>query len=118
MFIRGLNKRKQTWSSHRGSVVKESDQEPQGCRFDPWTCSVGELWCRWQMWLGSCIAVALVKPAAAAPIRPLAWDPQNPKGAALEKAKKEQQKKKKKERKRERENRLNNHKDSDKCTDE
>ena len=28
-------------SSHRGSVVNESDWEPWGCGFDPWPCSVG-----------------------------------------------------------------------------
>ena len=34
-----------------------------------------ELWCRSQTWLGSCIAVA--------PIRPLSWEPQYAVGVAL-----------------------------------
>ena len=41
-----------------------------------------ELWCRWQMWLGSGVAVA-----ATALIRPLAWKPPYAMGAPLEKAK-------------------------------
>ena len=28
-------------SSRRGSVVNESNQEPQGFGFDPWPCSAG-----------------------------------------------------------------------------
>ena len=36
------------------------------------------------MWLGSHVAVAVVcRPAAAAPIRPLAWEPPYAAGAAL-----------------------------------
>ena len=44
-----------------------------------------ELWCRSQMWLRSCVAVAVVKAAAAAPapIRPLAWELPHATGAAL-----------------------------------
>ena len=35
----------------------------------------GELWCRLQMQLGSCVAVAVVyRPAAVAQIQPLAWE--------------------------------------------
>ena len=29
------------WSSRRGAVVNESNQEPLGCRFHPWPLSVG-----------------------------------------------------------------------------
>ena len=28
-------------NSRHGSVVNESDYEPEGFRFDPWPCSVG-----------------------------------------------------------------------------
>ena len=35
-----------------------------------------DLWCRWQMRLGSGVAVAVVcRLAAAAPIQPLVWEP-------------------------------------------
>ena len=30
-----------TWHSRRGAVVNESDEEPRGCGFHPWPCSVG-----------------------------------------------------------------------------
>ena len=43
---------------------------------------------RWQRWLGSDIAVAVVKAAATAPIRPLAWELPHAAGAALKKEKK------------------------------
>ena len=43
------------------------------------------------MWLGSAVAVAVLwlwhRPAATAPIRPLAWVPPHAAGAALDKAK-------------------------------
>ena len=54
-----------------------------------------ELWCRLQMRLGSCIAVALAWAVAAAPIRPLAWEPPYAAGAAQEMAKRQKQKTKK-----------------------
>ena len=45
-----------------------------------------ELWCRSQMWLRSRVAVAVARrPAATAPIRPLAWEPPHASDAALEK---------------------------------
>ena len=96
-----------SWSSCCGSVVIKSNWEPQGCRFDPWPCSVGwgtsvamscavghrcssdpSLLCLWR------------RPAATAPIRPLAWEPPNTAGAALEKAKRQNKKKKKEKKKR------------------
>ena len=46
-----------------------------------------ELWCRLQMRLESRIAVAVVWAAAAAPIRPLAWEPPYAVGTALKKQK-------------------------------
>ena len=52
-----------------------------------------ELWCRSQTQLGSGIAVAVAQAAATAPIRPLAWEPPNAAGAALEKAKNTKKKK-------------------------
>ena len=62
-----------------------------------WRCR--ERWCRSQMWLGSCIAVAIVyRPAATALIRPLAWELPYAAGAALK-----SKKKRKKERKRKKE---------------
>ena len=47
------------------------------------------------MKLGSHVAVAVA--AAAAPIRPLAWEPPYAEGAVLEKTKKKKKKKKKKD---------------------
>jgi len=44
------------------------------------------------MWLGSRVAVAVARPAAAALIRPLAWEPPYAMGAALEKAKRPKKK--------------------------
>ena len=95
-----LFKSHRIWSSHRGAVVNESDQEPRGCRFNPWPCSVG--------W-GSGIAMSYgvgrrcssdpekllwlwCRPAATAPIRPLAWEPPYAMSAAL-KSKKRKNKK-------------------------
>ena len=40
------------------------------------------------MWLGSCVAVALPRPAATAPMRPRAWEPPYATGVALEKTEK------------------------------
>ena len=68
-------------------------------RFDPWPCSVAEgsgvamscgIGCR----LGSDPALLWLwhRPAAAAPIRPLAWEPPYAAGVALEKAKKKKDK--------------------------
>ena len=45
------------------------------------------------MWLGSHVAVAVVRPAATAPLRPLAWEPPDVVGAALEKTKRQKNKK-------------------------
>ena len=42
-----------------------------------------ELWCRLQMQLTSCIAVAVALSATTAPIRPLAWEPPYGVGEAL-----------------------------------
>ena len=50
-----------------------------------WHCH--ELWCRLQTQLGSLLLWLWCKPAAAAPIRPLAWEPPYAVGAALEKTK-------------------------------
>ena len=52
-----------------------------------------ELWCRLQMQLGSHIAMAVVRAAAVALTRPLAWELPNAKGEAL-KSKKSKKKKK------------------------
>ena len=50
-----------------------------------WHCR--ELWCRSQTRLGSGVAVAVVRPAATAPIRPLARHPPYTAGAALKRQK-------------------------------
>ena len=55
-----------------------------------------ELWCGSKTKLGSRVAVALVRPAATALIRPLAWEPPHDEGVALEKAKRPKKKKVKK----------------------
>ena len=47
-----------------------------------------ELWCGWQMRLRSGIAMAVGRPAAVAPIRPLAWEPLYAAGAAPKRKKK------------------------------
>ena len=47
-----------------------------------------ELWCRSQMWLGSSVAVYRHRPAAVAPIWPLAWEVPYGIGAGLKKKKK------------------------------
>ena len=87
------------WSSRHGSVVNELHRQPWGCGFSPWPRSVGQgsgvalscgvgrrrrsdpmllwLWCR---------------PAAVAPIGPLAWEPPY----ALKRPKKQKQTDKKK----------------------
>jgi len=52
-----------------------------------------ELWCRSQKWPGSCVAVAVCRLAAVAPIRPLVWEPPYAVGMAL-KRKKEKRKRK------------------------
>ena len=49
-----------------------------------------ELWYRSQTWLRSGIAVAIARPAAAALIKLLSWEPLYAKGAALKSKKKEQ----------------------------
>ena len=49
-----------------------------------------ELWCRSQMQLGSSIAVA-VAPAATAPVGPLAWEPPDAVGEALQRQKDKKQ---------------------------
>ena len=36
--------------------------------------ALSELWCRLQTWLGSELAVAVVRLAAVASLRPLAWE--------------------------------------------
>ena len=83
-------------SSHCGSAGYKPDQNPWGCRFNLLPCSVG--------W-GSSIAKSCgigprggsdshllwlwCRPAAAAPIRPLAWDRLYATGAALKRKKKD-----------------------------
>ena len=52
-----------------------------------WHCH--ELWCRSQMQLRSHVAVLWCRLAAAAPIRPLAWEPPYAVGAAREMAKRQ-----------------------------
>ena len=47
-----------------------------------------ELWCRSQTWLKSGIAVLWCRPAAVAPIRPLAWEPPYAVGVTLKRKKK------------------------------
>ena len=82
---------------------KKSNQYPWGSSFNPWPCFVGP---------GSGVAVSCGvgcrhgsdpaflwlwrRPAAATPIRPLAWVPPYAAGTALEKAKRPKKKKKKK----------------------
>ena len=77
-------------------MVNKSDQEPWGCGFSPWPCSVG---------YGSSISVSCGvgcrrgadpkllrlwhRPAATAPIRPLAWELPYAAGAALENTKRQ-----------------------------
>ena len=46
-----------------------------------------ELWCRSQTWLKSGIAVLWCRPAAVAPIRPLAWEPPYAVGVTLKRKK-------------------------------
>ena len=53
-----------------------------------------ELWCRLQMCLGSCVALAVARLAAVTPIRPLVWEPPYAAGVALEKAKRQKTKNK------------------------
>ena len=76
-------------------MVNESEEEPWGCGFDPWPRSVGR---------GSSVAVSCgvgcrcgsyptllwlwCRPAAAGPIRPLAWEPPHAAGRAQENGKK------------------------------
>ena len=76
----------------------ESDQEP--CRFDPWPCSVGEgssialscsVGCR--RGLNLVLLCLWCRPAAVAPIQPLAWELPPAAGAALKKAKKKKKRK-------------------------
>ena len=55
------------------------------------------------MWLGSGIAVAVHRPAAAAAVQPLAWELPYAASAALKIQKKKKKKKKKKKRKRKKE---------------
>ena len=50
--------------------------------------SIRELWCRPQMRLGSDVAMTAVRPAAAALVQPLAWEPPYAVGAALKSKKK------------------------------
>ena len=39
--IQRKNLKKTCWAKEATAVVNESDQEPWGGRFDPWSCSVG-----------------------------------------------------------------------------
>ena len=41
LLSNALNLESPFWSSHRGSVVNKPDEDPQGCRFDPWPHSLG-----------------------------------------------------------------------------
>ena len=52
------------------------------------------------MQLRSCVAVAMARPVATAPIRPLAWEPPHVTGAALKRQKKKKKKKEKKKKER------------------
>ena len=71
----------------------ESDWEPQVAGLMPgltqWVKDMvlRELWCRSQKRLGSGMAVAVARPAATAPIRPLAWEPPYAAGVALKRQK-------------------------------
>ena len=47
-----------------------------------------DLWCRLQTWLGSLVACLWCRPAAVAPIRPLAWEFLYATGMALKSEKK------------------------------
>ena len=55
-----------------------------------------ELWCGSQTRLRSGVAWLWCRPAATAPIRPVAWEPPHAAGVALEKAERPKKKKKKK----------------------
>ena len=91
---------KNLWSSWCDSVVNKSDQEPLGCGFNPWPCSVG-----WgsgvAMSCGVCCRCSLdptllwlwCRPAAIAPMRHLAWEPLYATGAALKRQNKQTNKK-------------------------
>ena len=77
-------------------MANESDQEPWGCRFNPWPCSVGygsgvDMSCGVGCRHGSDPALLCLwyRLAATAPIGPLAWEPPYAMGAALEKAKRQ-----------------------------
>ena len=90
-------------SSLCGSAVNEPKQDPRGHRFDPWPRSVGE---------GSCVVVSCgvgcrggsdpalqwlwCRPAATAPIGPLAWEPPCAAGAAIKKKRKRRKRNKRK----------------------
>ena len=81
-------------SSCLGSVVNECDEEPWGCRFDPWSCSVGwgsgvAMSCGVGHRHGSDPALLWLRhrQAATATIRPLAWEPPCAMGAALKRQK-------------------------------
>ena len=72
----------------------EPNLYPWGCRFDPWSCSFGlKIQCCHELWAG-CIHssnLALLwlwhRPAAAALIRPLAWELLYVTGVALKRKK-------------------------------
>ena len=57
-----------------------------------WYCH--KLQCSLQMWLGSCIAVAVDRLAAAVPIQPIAWELQYAAGEVLKRHKKKQRERK------------------------
>ena len=89
-------------SSFRGAVVSESDQEPWGCGFNPWPCSVGwgpgvAVSCGVGHRRGSGPALLWLwrRPAATAPIRPLTWEAPYAAGAAQEMAKRQNKTKQK-----------------------
>ena len=84
-------------------MVNESNEEPWGCGFDAWLRSVGSgsnvaMSCGVGRRCGSDPALLQLwhRPAATAPIRPLAWEPPYVAGAAPEKAKNKQTNKNKK----------------------
>ena len=72
-------------SSHRGAEETNltRNHEVVGSWLTNQRCH--ELWCRWQMWLRSRVAMAMVQADSMAPIGSLAWEPPYAPSAALKK---------------------------------